>query len=177
LTEPNESAGTPGHAPAKRTTLILGLGNVLLADEAVGPVAVGRLEAETRPGEPISFLDGGTLGLSLAVPISEHARLIVIDAAVMGDAPGAVRVFEDDAMDLQLSRHASSIHEVSLSDLIDIARLTDSLPARRALIGIEPALVDWGDGLTPAVDAAIEPVLRQVRDLLARWDREDGAGG
>jgi hydrogenase maturation protease len=119
-------------------------------------------------------LDGGTLSFTLSTPISDCPRLIVIDAAVMGDAPGAVRVFENDAMDRQLARHANSVHEVSLGELMDIARLTDTLPERRALIGVEPAVVDWGDTLTPAVEAALPQVLEQVRALLARWNDEDG---
>jgi hydrogenase maturation protease len=57
---------------------------------------------------------------------------------------------------------------------MDIARLTDTLPERRALIGVEPAVVDWGDTLTPAVEAALPQVLEQVRALLARWNDEDG---
>jgi hydrogenase maturation protease len=157
-------------------TLILGLGNVLMADEAVGPVVVRRLECEADPSAPLLFLDGGTLSFTLAVPIGDCPRLIVVDAAAMGDPPGSVRVFEGEEMDRQLSRHAKSVHEVSLSDLMDIARLTDSLPPRRALIGIEPALVDWGDALTPAVEAAVPLAMARVRELLARWDARDGAG-
>jgi hydrogenase maturation protease len=155
-------------------TLILGLGNVLLADEGVGAHAVHRLESEGPSDGSLVLMDGGTLSFTLAVPIGDCPRLIVIDAAVLGDAPGTVRVFEDDAMDRQLTQHAASVHEVSLADLLDMARLTDTLPVRRALVGIEPALVDWGDGLTPAVEAALPQVLALVRALLARWDAEDG---
>jgi hydrogenase maturation protease len=158
---------------AARRTLILGLGNVLLADEAVGPLAVRRLEAESAADDSLLCLDGGTLSFSLAAPIADCPRLIVIDAAVMGDPPGTVRVFEDADMDRQLTQHATSVHEVSLADLLDMARLTQSLPARRALIGIEPALVGWGDGLTPAVEAALPEVLERVRALLSRWDARD----
>lgn len=153
-------------------TLILGLGNVLLTDEAVGALVVHRLEAESDPQTPCHFLDGGTLSFTLAVPIGECPRLIVVDAAVMGDAPGSVRVFEGEAMDRQLSRHAKSVHEVSLADLMDMARLTDSLPVRRALVGIEPQLVDWGDKLTPPVEAAVPVAMARVRELLTRWDSD-----
>jgi hydrogenase maturation protease len=156
-------------------TLILGIGNVLLTDEGVGARAVQRLATESPADAPLRFLDGGTLSFTLTGPIAECPRLIVIDAAVMGDAPGTVRAFEGEAMDRQLSRHASSIHEVSLGELLDMARLTDSLPARRALIGIEPAVVDWGDALSPAVEAALPLVLAQVRAVLARWDAADGS--
>jgi hydrogenase maturation protease len=153
-------------------TLVLGLGNVLLSDEAVGAVAVQRLEAERTPGDLVELIDGGTLSFTLALPIAECDRLIVIDAARLGEAPGSIRVFEDEAMDRQLARHAKSVHEVSLADLMDIARLTGTLPRRRALIGIEPAVVDWGDGLTPAVEAALPAVLPRVRELIRRWDLE-----
>ncbi len=165
-----------GGNPVTQRTLILGLGNVLMADEAVGAAVVSRLEAETDPAAPLLFLDGGTLSFSLAIPIGDCPRLIVVDAAAMGDPPGSVRVFEGEAMDRQLSRHAKSVHEVSLADLMDMARLTDSLPGRRALIGIEPALVDWGDALTPPVEAAVPVAMMRVRELLAKWDRAGGSG-
>ncbi|MGE5154178.1 MAG: HyaD/HybD family hydrogenase maturation endopeptidase [Bdellovibrio bacteriovorus] len=156
-----------------QTTLILGLGNVLLTDEAVGPVVVGRLAAELEGDPSLRLLDGGTLSFTLAVPIEECQRLIVVDAAALGEAPGSVRVFEGEVMDRQLSRHAKSVHEVSLADLLDMARLTDRLPQHRALIGIEPAVVDWGDGLTPQVEAAVPLAMAQVRRLLSDW----GAAG
>jgi hydrogenase maturation protease len=72
-------------------------------------------------------------------------------------------------MDRQLSVNAKTVHEVSLSDLMDIARLTDTLPLRRALVGIEPELVGWGDRLTPAVEAAIPDAIARIRALLERW--------
>jgi hydrogenase maturation protease len=150
-------------------TLILGLGNVLLTDEAAGPEVVRRLAAGHDGGDPIEFLDGGTLSFTLAVPIGQCNQLIVVDAAAMGDPPGSVRVFEGEDMDQQLSRHAKSVHEVSLADLMDMARLTDSLPPRRALIGIEPGIVDWGDALTPEVEAAIPEAMAEARALLTRW--------
>lgn len=157
-------------------TLVLGLGNVLLGDEAVGVVALRRLESEggleVSVGSPMELIDAGTLGLVLALPIAECERLVVIDAAALGEPPGTVRVFEDEAMDHQLSHNTNAVHEVSLGDLMDIARLTDTLPRRRALIGIEPAVVAWRDGLTPQVEAALPEILTRVRELMRRWDLE-----
>ncbi|MBK1645792.1 peptidase M52 [Thiocapsa imhoffii] len=152
------------------TTLILGLGNVLMTDEAVGAEVVRRLALQSEPDTRLVFVDGGTLSFTLALPISESPRLIVVDAATMGEPPGSVRVFENEAMDRQLSLHAKTVHEVSLADLFDIARLTDTLPRQRALVGIEPEFVGWGDHLTPAVEAAIPRTIEQIHSLLARWD-------
>jgi hydrogenase maturation protease len=150
-------------------TLIVGLGNTLLGDEAAGVEAVRHLEA--KGGVPGALLlDGGTLSFTLAGHIAECSRLIVIDAAAMGTPPGSVRVFEGDAMDRQLSGRGKSVHEVSLLELLDMARLTDTLPRRRALIGIEPALVDWRDGLTAEVAAAIPKAVAAVHALIAGWE-------
>jgi hydrogenase maturation protease len=126
------------------------------------------------------FLDGGTLSFTLAGHIAESPCLIVVDAAAMGTPPGTVRVLEGGAMDRQLSGKGTSVHEVSLMDLLDMARLTDSLPRHRALVAIEPAEVDWGDQLTPAVVAAVPKAMAEVRGLVARWQSQPAtaaAGG
>ena len=155
-------------------TLILGLGNVLLTDEAVGAVIVRHLSEMDPDSSRAVYLDGGTLSFTLAGPIAEALNLIVVDAAAMGEPPGSVRVLEGDAMDRQLSAHAKSVHEVSLSDLMDMARLTDSLPERRALIGIEPKTVDWGNRLTPEVEQAVPNACNAVLALVERWSAAEG---
>lgn len=152
----------------KKTTLVLGLGNTLLSDEAVGIRVIRRLEATSDLAQ-VRLLDGGTLGFTLAAPIAECPHLIVVDAARMGESAGTVRVFEGSAMDLQLSGKGKSVHEVSLADLMDMARLSDTLPRHRALVGIEPANVDWGETLTPEVQAAVPQAMNLVRALVARW--------
>lgn len=157
------------------TTLILGLGNILMTDEAVGAEVIRRLEAETDPAAPLRFIDGGTLSFTLAEHIGDCPRLIVVDAAAMGDAPGSVRVFEGEDMDRQLRVHARTVHEVSLADLLDVARLTDSLPTRRALVGIEPEVIDWGEQPTPTVAAAVPVAIARIHALLAKWDADGTA--
>ena len=151
------------------TTLILGLGNSLLSDEGAGVETIRRLEA-TSDLSGVRLMDGGTLGFSLAAPIADSPRLIVVDAATLNEPPGTVRVFEGGAMDLQLSGKGKSVHEVSLADLMDMARLSGTLPRRRALVGIQPAEIDWGDALTPAVEAAVPKAMEEIHALVARWN-------
>ena len=155
-----------------QTTLILGIGNTLLADEGLGIHLLDYLIKHYPDLPGVTYLDGGTLSFTLAGPIADCQRLIVVDAAAMGTPPGTVQVFEGMAMDRQLSLHAKTVHEVSLADLFDIARLTDTLPERRALVGIEPAVVDWGSEPTPVVQAAIPEAMARVHDLIAAWDAE-----
>lgn len=156
-------------------TLILGIGNNLLSDEGAGIHAVAMLERAHGTRPDVTCLDGGTLSFTLAGVIAEHDHLIVIDAARFGAAPGAVRCFEGDAMDAYLRGVRKSAHEVGLNDLLDIARLSETLPRQRALIGVEPEILDWGEAPGPAVSAALPRVLAEVETLLERW-RMHGAG-
>jgi hydrogenase maturation protease len=152
------------------TTLVLGIGNTLLSDEGAGIHAIHRLLARAEFLQDVRFIDGGTLSFTLAGPIAEARRLIVIDAAELQRAPGSVETFVDADMDRFLGQHTRrSVHEVGLLDLMQIGQLTRSLPAQRALIAIQPASVDWGEHPTPDVDNAIELACARALALIERW--------
>src|SRR5512145_2695748 len=139
--------------------LVLGIGNTLLTDEGVGIVAMRELEDRFGAREDMEFLDGGTLSFTLAVPLSECDALLVIYAAELGATPGSVRSFEGAEMDRFLgANRKSSVHEVGLLDLMSISQLSGRWPERRALIGVQPGVVNWGESLTPQVAAALPEV-------------------
>jgi hydrogenase maturation protease len=153
-------------------TVVLGIGNTLLGDEGAGVHALHALKAraDTLNITDVDYLDGGTLSFTLAAPIGEADRLIVIDAAQLKDTPGSVRLFEGDAMDDFLgNQRKASVHEVGLIDLMVMARLAGTFPARRALIGIQPEYLDWADAPTPAVAAAIPRACDLALELMQRW--------
>lgn len=151
------------------TTLVLGIGNTLLTDEGIG-VYVIRYLAQRYPHLPdVDYMDGGTLSFTLAEPIAAADGLITVDAARLDAPPGSVRRFEGEEMDRFLQGKRSSVHEVSLADLLDMARLTGDLPERRCLIGIQPSAMGWGDQPTPEVEAAIPEAAKLVLDTLFRW--------
>lgn len=151
--------------------LVLGIGNTLLTDEGVGIVAMRELEAQFGAREDMEFLDGGTLSFTLAVPISGCTALLVIDAAELGAAPGTVRSFEGEEMDdFMGGNRKSSVHEVGLLDLRSISMLTGHWPVLRALIGVQPEVVGWGETLTPAVAAALPEVITIASGILARFE-------
>jgi hydrogenase maturation protease len=152
--------------------LVLGIGNTLLADEGVGIAAMHELEARFGSRGDIEFLDGGTLSFTLAVPISGCDALLVIDAAELGGVPGTVRSFEGEEMDRFLGENRKcSVHEVGLLDLMSISLLTGHWPQRRALIGVQPAVIDWGEALTPKVRAALPEVIDCSSEIIERFTR------
>lgn len=152
-------------------TLILGIGNTLLTDEGIGIHVTRYLEDLNPPSEAITYLDGGTLSFTLAADIEAADNLIVIDAAQLKAPAGTVQVFINESMDKFLGSTKRSVHEVGLLDLMDIARLTDTLPANRALVGIQPESIDWGDSPTSTVRNSMEQVAAEVNGLIQKWQQ------
>lgn len=150
--------------------VILGLGNTLLTDDGAGVRVIDLLQqAEDLPAD-ITLLDAGTLSFTLLGVITDAAGLLVVDAAHMGLPPGEVRCFEEEAMDRFLVRPGQgSVHVVGLSELLDMARLQGRLPARRALVAIQPASIDWGDAPTAAVAAALPHAAACARARVESW--------
>jgi hydrogenase maturation protease len=152
-----------------QTVLILGIGNSLLSDEGIGVHLVQRMQQKigTIPG--INYLDGGTLSFTLAGAIAESEGLIVVDAARMNLPPGSLKVFHNEEMDHYLRGNRASVHEVSLGDLLDIARLSETLPASRCLVGIEPKELDWGESLSEIVAPVIDQGISEIVSILKHW--------
>lgn len=152
------------------TTLVLGIGNILLSDEGFGVHAMRALYQALGPQPGVDFVDGGTLSFSLAAYIAEANELLVFDAAELDSAPGALRVFEGEDFDAFLSgNRKGTVHEVCLVDLVTIARLEERLPARRALVAVQPANIVWGEALTPALAAVLPDAVAAAAALLRRW--------
>ena len=152
-----------------KRTLVLGVGNTLLTDEGAGLHVLAHLETHHPAPEGVTYLDGGTLSFTLAGPIEEADNLVVVDAAELKAPPGTVRSFVGEDMDRFLGSARLSAHEVGLLDLMDIARLTRSLPENRALVGIQPLELGWGDQPSESVAAAIPQAAALVLALIRRW--------
>lgn len=150
-------------------TLVLGIGNTLLSDEGAGVHTLRYLRARPADLPGVRYLDGGTLSFTLSVDIAAADHMLVIDAAQLKQAPGSVRCFENEDMDRFLGTRGRSVHEVGLMDLLDIARLEDHLPYPRALVGIQPHTLDWGEAPSEVVAQAIPKAAAQVLALLRRW--------
>ena len=72
-------------------------------------------------------------------------------------------------MDRYLTGNRQSVHEVGLMDLFDISRLAGTFPQRRALIGVEPASLEWGEHPSEQVAPAVARVAAMVLELDRRW--------
>jgi hydrogenase maturation protease len=150
-------------------TLILGIGNTLLTDEGAGIHALNHLQSAYPDIPDLTFLDGGTLSFTLATWIEDCTNLVVFDATELQQPAGSVNTFVGTAMDEFLGTTKRSAHEVGLLDLMDIARITGHLPENRALIGIQPEIMDWGMQPTAAVQNALDTAANEAVSLIREW--------
>jgi hydrogenase maturation protease len=153
--------------------LVLGIGNTLLSDEGVGIHVLHALSAGEPLPDEVELLDGGTLSFTLAGPIQDADALIVVDAANINAVPGSWQCLEGEAMDaFLLGNRKSTVHEVGLTDLRAIALLSGHWPVQRAMLAIQPQVMDWGEQPTAAVAAAIPAVASAIRQLIGDWLHE-----
>jgi hydrogenase maturation protease len=147
--------------------LILGLGNLLCRDDGLGAFVAAAI-AETREiPEGVRVLDGGTLGLALLPYLEDADQAILVDAILADAAPGTIVRLEGDDVGPAVAARLS-VHQVGVSDLIEAARWRGRIPPTLVLLGVVPASVELGVGLSVPVREAAPDLLRLVCDEAGR---------
>ena len=149
------------------STLVLGIGNVLLTDEGVGVRALNELERRYTFSDNVELLDGGTSGIELLRHIQEHDNLIIIDCMTHDKPPGTVYKVENEDVP-SVFRTRISPHQLGLSDLLAAAMLTSGLPEPLVLFGVEPESVDIGLELTETVEDSLDKLITAVVEELRK---------
>ena len=146
-------------------TVVLGLGNVLCADDGVGTAAIAAFSRRYRPGPDDHVVDGGTLGMSLLPFLTSFRKVVLVDAVRADAAPGTLVELAGEAI-LPVVRERLSVHQVGVADLLDATRWrTGALPVIR-LVGVVPASLELGIGLSAPVRAALPLLVERIADVL-----------
>ena len=149
--------------------LVMGIGNVLWADEGFGVRCVEHLARNWALPEGVTLLDGGTQGLYLLPFLEEADTLIVFDAVDYGLEPGTLKVVEGDEVPRFMGAKKMSLHQTGFQDVIATAQLMGYCPETLLLIGCQPEeLEDYGGGLRVVVANQIEPAVRVALTRLAQ---------
>jgi hydrogenase maturation protease len=144
---------------------VLGVGNVLMADEGVGVEVVRALEKTPLPPN-VECLDGGTSGFHLLGPLQDADRILLIDACIDGNPSGSVRRMQP-RFSSDYPRTLTA-HDIGLKDLLDAAYLTGG-PLNVTLFAISiDSLQGAGTELSPALANQLPSILKTVRDELSR---------
>jgi len=153
--------------------LVIGVGNILWADEGFGVRCVEALgEAYDMPAN-VRLVDGGTQGLYLVDLFRDHDHVLLFDAVDFGGVPGSMRVVRDGDIPAFIGQRAVSLHQTGMQDVIAVADLMGARWRAMTLVGVQPVdLEDYGGSLTPEVRFRIPEALAIGLDELTRWGVE-----
>jgi hydrogenase maturation protease len=148
-------------------TAVIGFGSPLMKDEGVGPRIIAELEARSEGNDQVELLDLGTAGFSALHAFEGRERVLVVDCAYMGEAPGTLRRFTPDQVRTLKPDIRASLHEGDLMRTLDLAASLGQAPGEVLLFGVEPACVEPGLELSPELEARVpdyvDAVCRELR--------------
>ena len=146
---------------------VIGIGNVLTGDDAVGPTVVRMLEAAYEAPDDVLVLDAGTPGLDLTAYLAGLEAAVLVDAVRAKGAPGDLRVYGREELLSRPPALATSPHDPGVREALLHAQFMGVAPGTVRLVGVIPAQVETGIGLSAPVRAAVPAALARVREELA----------
>ncbi|MDP3323468.1 MAG: HyaD/HybD family hydrogenase maturation endopeptidase, partial [Hydrogenophaga sp.] len=127
---PSESTCHPcGDTPARpQTIVVLGIGNLLWADEGFGVRCIEALQRRFEFADHVSLIDGGTQGLYLIQHVQAADALLIFDAIDYGLEPGTLKEVRDDAVPRFMGAKKMSLHQTGFQEVLSLAQLTGKYP-------------------------------------------------
>lgn len=146
---------------------VLGLGNLMRTDDAVGMIALDALRHDPRLLPEVNLIEGETLGLDLLYHVDGTTHLMVLDAVDVGEEPGSLLRFEGDEVDRIPC--GTSVHLLGMSDLLAAMRLLECAPKMVMVLGIQPQTIAWGTELTPPLQAVMPEIVEVALEQIHAW--------
>ena len=160
----------PDGDPGAFDTLVLGIGNILYADEGFGIRAVEALHARYLFPDSVRVMDGGTQGIFLLPWVRSTQRLLIFDAIDFGLSPATLKLIVGDNVPRYMGAKKVSMHQAGFQEVLASAELSGEFPSELALVGVQPELLnDYGGSLTDGVKAQIAPAIELAVGLLRDW--------
>jgi hydrogenase maturation protease len=154
---------------ASAGALVLGIGNVLWADEGFGVRAVEALHDTYAFPPEVRLVDGGTQGLYLLNAVMATRRLIIFDAIDYGLPAGTLKVLRNAEVPAW-GAVKMSMHQTGFQELLALAKLRDRCPTSMLLVGVQPEdISDFGGSLRDCVKARIPEAIAIAAAQLADW--------
>lgn len=145
--------------------LVLGLGNLLMNDDAAGLHAAYALQERYPDREHFQIVDGGTLGLDLLSHVAWADKLLLLDAININLAPGTVALIAGEDINPVFSQRVSP-HQMGLKDLLEAAELIGDRPADVELLGIQYDNINMEMTLSPAVEQGLPKLITAAAERI-----------
>ncbi|MEB2816391.1 HyaD/HybD family hydrogenase maturation endopeptidase [Campylobacter upsaliensis] len=151
--------------------LVLGIGNIMFADEGLGVHLCKQLEKNYKfnhPNHTLSFIDGGTLALQLSYIMAEYDEMIVLDCIDADDAKvGEVFFFPYEAMPKRVN-WSGSAHEVEMLQTLQYMELVGDLPHTQILAAVPRRIEPMSFELSGEIIKAASVMEKILLDYLAK---------
>ncbi len=153
--------------------LVLGIGNLLWADEGFGIRCVEALDAGWQLPSNVTLMDGGTQGLYLLPYVTAASHLLVFDAIDYGLPAGTMKIVRGDEVPRFMGAKKMSLHQTGFQEVLASAVLVGRLPAEIVLIGVQPAeLEDFGGSLREPLRRCLPQAVETALGVLHDWGIE-----
>jgi hydrogenase maturation protease len=150
--------------------IVLGLGNILNRDEGAGVYALKELEIilPEKIKAAVELVDGGVLGMDLLPYVERASHLLILDAVDIGARPGEVREYAKD--EIELFYHGRiSWHQLGFQEVLAVAKVRGKYPENVYLIGVQPADIKTGLGLSRKVKTSVQRMAKRAAEVLESW--------
>ena len=152
----------------ERMIRVLGLGNVLMSDDGLGPYVVRVLEANYECPSGVEFVDAGTPGLDLTPYLLDAHAVIFVDTVSSKGQPGEIRRYERDEILKYPPQTRTGPHDPALKEALLRVAAVNGGPEQVTLIGVIPQWVATGVAMSPIVQDAVPRAVVAVVETLTR---------
>lgn len=173
------AAGSPRDMhPLGRPPVVVGLGDPLRADDAVGLHIMGELREYMRSWfGRVEFVDASLPGHAPTERLRSRPAMVLAGTLTRGDRPGTVHVMTGREILRTRRGHPNTGPAGNIVSLLRTLQVVDSLPPLVTAIGIEPARIERSMGLSDAVRDALPAAVRQAHAAVEAMIKELGLEG
>lgn len=150
------------------SSFVLGLGNVLMGDDAFGPAVVRAFDQQYAVDGDVEIVDLGTPGLDLTPWFADARQVIVIDTVNAPLPPGTLRLYEKR----DLAQHAPcarvSPHDPGVRETVATLEFAGRAPQEITIVGVVPERTALTTELSAPVAAALPAAVEAIVAALER---------
>jgi len=147
---------------------VVGLGNILVGDDAFGPYVVRLFDALYDVDDDVRILDLGTPGLDLAPHLEGVDALIVVDTVSADAPPGSIRTYRKDELLAKPPPQRTNPHQPGVKETILTLELEGEAPTEVLLVGVVPENVETGVGMTATLMDVVPTIMDRLAEELDR---------
>ena len=144
-------------------SLILGIGNPILCDDAVGIIATRELQKCIKPDEDISFEETSVAGVNLLDIMSGYDHVVIIDAIQTGSPIGKIHTYNISESNTQIKKECYH-HNLTLFQTIELGKkMTIPMPSSILIFAIEAKdVISFTQDFTPELEAKFPSVVENI---------------